>query len=134
MEKLKTVLNELAVYFEEKYFSPDLSGITNFDTTDISRFLPLLIVGLCFGTFLAICISYYHNHYLGKVVRKLYKTDAFSSENAKTLDEIGCNSFFIRRNLIRETVLSKYVKPTSEIKNHDEAKSASFYIEEDKYS
>ena len=125
---------ELATYFEEKYFSPDLSQIQNYDSTDVQRFLPFLIVGLCVGTFLAICFSYYHNHYLGKVVRKLYKEEAFSKENAKTLDEIGCNKFFIRRNLAKDSVLAKYVKPADEIKNQKEAKEAKFYIvEEDKY-
>lgn len=132
MENLKNTFSELAAYFEEKYFSPDLSGITNYDTTDVQRFLPLLIIGLCAGTFLGICMSYYHGHYLGRVVRKLYKAEAFSPENAKSLKDIGCNSFFIRRNLTRDTVLSKYVKPTTEIKNQKEAENTSFYIIEEK--
>ena len=129
-----SLFEELAAYFEEKYFSPDLSHIQNYDATDVQRFLPFLIVGLCVGTFLAICFSYYHNHYLGKVVRKLYKEEAFSKETAKTLDEIGCNKFFIRRNLAKDSVLAKYVKPADEIKNQKDAKEAKFYIvEEDKY-
>lgn len=134
MGKPYSVFEELATYFEEKYFSPDLSHIQNYDTTDVQRFLPFLIVGLCIGTFLAICFSYYHNHYLGKVVRKLYREEVFSPEKAKTLDEIGCNKFFIRRNLAKDSVLAKYVKSTEEIKNQKNAKDARFYIvEEDKY-
>ena len=134
MGNQNSVFDELVTYFKEKYFSPDLSHIQNYDTTDVQRFIPFLIVGLCVGTFLAICFSYYHNHYLGKVVRKLYKEDVFSPEKAKTLDEIGCNNFFIRRNLAKDSVLAKYVKPTEEIVNQKDAKEARFYIvEKDKY-
>ncbi|MBQ4556904.1 MAG: hypothetical protein IJA60_04575 [Clostridia bacterium] len=128
----KSVFSELAEYFKEKYFSPDLSGITNYDTTDVQRFLPLIIVGLCIGTFLAVCISYYNGDYIGKVVRRLYKSEAFSPEKAKTLTEIDCNSYLYRRNLTRDTVLAKYVKPTSELKGEKDAESAAFYILEDK--
>lgn len=134
MENWKLVFKELGEYLKEKYFSPDLSNIKNYDTTDVQRFLPYLIVGLCIGTFLAICFSYYHNHYLGMVVRNLYKQEAFSKESAKTLDEIGCNRFFIRRNLAKDSVLSKYVKPVNDIKKQEEAQKEAFYIvEEDKY-
>ena len=59
---------EWTAYLNEKYFSPDLTAIENYDTTDIQRFLPLMIVGVCIGTFLATCISYYHGHFLGSVV------------------------------------------------------------------
>ncbi len=117
----------LKEYYTETYFSPDLSAITSFDTTDIERFLPLMIVGICMGVFVAFCISYYHGEYLGRVVRRLYKLDAFTPESAKPLDEIGCNRFMIRRALRRDTVLSKYVKTEDDIK----AKDARFYILED---
>ncbi len=134
MERLKNIFAELEAYFNEKYLSPDLSGITNYDATDIQRFLPLLIIGLSIGTFLAICISYYNCHYLGKVVRKLYKSGAFSKETAKTLEEIDCNSFFIRSNLVRSTVLSKYVKPVTDAENQKDAENTAYYIlEEQKY-
>ena len=120
----------LKEYYTETYLSPDLSGITSFDTTDVQRFLPLMIVGICIGIFLAVCFSYYHGQYLGKVVRRLYKADAFSPECAKPLSEIGCDTLLIRSALRRETVLSKYVKTEDDVK----AKDARFYIvEEQKY-
>lgn len=117
----------MSEYLTDKYFSPDLSNITNFDTTDVQRFLPWMIVGICAGIFLAVCFSYYHGQYLGSVVRRLYKADAFSPESAKGLSEIGCNKALIRRALRRETVLSKYVKTADDIR----AKDARFYITED---
>ncbi|MBQ9133047.1 MAG: hypothetical protein IJX64_00790 [Clostridia bacterium] len=120
----------LKEYYTETYFSPDLSAITSFDTTDVQRFLPLMIFGICFGIFIAVCISYYHGQYLGEVVRRLYKLDAFAPECAKPLAEIGCDKFFIRRALRRDTVLAKYVKTADDVK----AKDARFYIvEEQKY-
>lgn len=120
----------LKEYFTVTYFSPDLSGIKSFDTTDVQRFLPLMIVGAAIGTFLAACFSYYHGQYLGNVVRRLYRLDAFSPECAKPLGEIGCDKPLIRRALRRDTVLSKYVKTEDDAK----AKGARFYIvEEQKY-
>ena len=120
----------LKEYYTETYFSPDLSGITSFDTTDVQRLLPLMIAGICLGVFLAFCFSYYHGQYLGNVVRRLYKLDAFSPERAKPLSEIGCDKFLIRSALRRETVLSKYVKTEDDVKD----KNARFYIlEEQKY-
>ena len=121
---------EWTAYLNEKYFSPDLTAIENYDTTDIQRFLPLLIVGVCIGTFLATCISYYHGHYLGSVVRNLYKRDAFTPESALPLSEIGCDKLLIRRSLARDSVLAKYVKPVGDAKE----KGTAFYIlEEQKY-
>ena len=125
------LLNQLYDYFYTTYFSPDLSGIQNFETYDVQRFLPFLAVGLCAGAFIAICGSYYVSHYLGKVVRALYSRRIFSPDTAMTLDELELNKPLIRRSLYRETVVSKYVKPTEEIKNAEDAKTARFYIIEE---
>lgn len=131
---MSKLFEELYNYFKETYFTPDLSAIENFETYDVQRFLPYLVVGLCAGVFIASCITYYCHHYLGRVVRKLYKAEAFTQESAKSLDEIECNKFLIRKNLYKDTVLSKYVKSTTEIKNSKEAATPLYYIkEEDKY-
>ena len=121
---------EWTAYMRDKYFTHDLSAIENYDTTDIQRFLPLLIVGICIGAFLAVCISYYNGEYLGSVVRRLYRLDAISPESAKPLAEIGCDKFWIRRALSRDTVLAKYVKPVGDAR---EAGCAFYIVEEQKY-
>lgn len=131
---MSKLFSELYNYFKETYFSPDLTAIENFETYDIQRFLPYLVVGLCAGVFIAVCITYYCHAYLGSVVRALYKADAFSEKNAKSLDEIGCNKYFIRKNLCKATVLSKYVKSDTELNGEKDAANARFYIaEQDKY-
>ncbi|MBQ8837421.1 MAG: hypothetical protein IJ002_07965 [Clostridia bacterium] len=125
------VFTEIYYNLKETYFSPDLSAITNFDTYEMQRFMPFLVIGLCAGTFLAVCASYYVSHYLGKVVRALYKLRAFSPKEAKSLDELGLNKPLIRRSLYRDTVVSKYVKPTEPLKSKEDVKTALFYIPED---
>ena len=109
-------LKEIYYNLKETYFSPDLTAIENFDTYDAQRFMPYLVIGLCIGVFISVCIMYYNHQFLGQVVRKLYKAGAFSPAEAKTLSEIGENKYLIRKNLMRDTVLAKYVKPTTEIK------------------
>ncbi len=125
------LFEELYNYFYQTYFSPDLSAIKNFETYDIERFLPFLIVGLCGGVFFAVCGSYYVSHYLGKVVRSLYSRRAFSPEAALTLDELELNQPLIRRSLFRDTVVSKYVKPIEPLNSAVDAKTARFYIVEE---
>lgn len=126
------LFSELLAYFKEKYFSPDLSAIKNFETYDIQRFMPYIIVGLCVGVFIAICCSYYVNHYLGRVVRALYKQRIFSPKEAKSLSDLGLNEFLIRRSLFRDTIVSKYVKSTEPLKSMADTKNALFYLLEEK--
>ena len=121
---------EWTAYIRDTYFSIDLTGIENYDTYDIQRFLPLLVVGVCIGVLFACCASYYHGHYLGAVVRRLYSLSAFSPETAKPLAEIDCDRFLIRRALARDTVLAKYVKPVGDAK---EPGTAFYIVEEQKY-
>lgn len=122
---------ELYYYLKFTYFSPDLSAIKNFETYDIQRFLPYLVIGLCGGVFIAVCGSYYVSHYLGSVVRALYKSRAFTEKEAKSLDELCCNKLLIRRALFKESVISKYVKSTTPLESISDAKSALFYLPED---
>ncbi len=123
---MKQMYEELVAYLTETYY-PDLSGIQNYDMTDVQRFLPLMIIGLCIGVFIASCAYYYHSQFLGSTVRALYKAGAFSEKDAKTLAEIGCDKRLIRRALRRETLLSRYVKRV----DGDEARY--FIPENDKY-
>lgn len=125
------LFSELGAYFKEKYFSPDLSAIKNFETYDIQRFLPYIIVGLCAGVFIAICCSYYVNHYLGRVVRALYKQRIFTEKEAKGLSDLGVNEYLIRRSLFRDTIVSKYVKSVTPLESMADAKTALFYLPEE---
>ncbi len=125
---MKEMFEELVSYFKETYFSPDFTGINNYDMTDISRFLPLMVVGLCIGVFVASCVYYYHSHFLGSAVRSLYKAGAFSEADAKTLNEVNCNNGAIRRALGRENLLSRYVK-----KADGDGEARYFIPEADKY-
>ena len=106
---MKERLAELVATLKENY-TPDLSNIANYDMTDVSRFLPLMIIGLCIGVFVASCIYYYHSQYLGSVVRALYKSGAFSEESALSLADVNCDKWLIRKALGRENLLSRYVK------------------------
>ncbi len=132
MASLTNLFSELTEYFTEKYFSPDIGDLQYLDGSSAARFLPLCIVGVCAGIFIAALIYYYNAQFLGRAVRKLYAAGAFSPADAKTLDEIGCNNRALRRNLKRDTVLSKYVVPTEPLASATDAKAARFYIPEEK--
>lgn len=129
---LSNLFSELSEYFKEKYFSPDLGDLQYLDGDSAVRFLPLCVVGICAGIFIAALIYYYNAQFLGKTVRKLYAADAFSPAKAKTLDEIGCNKRAVCRNLRRDTVLSKYVVPVEPLQHKADVELARFYIPEEK--
>ncbi len=111
MSALRAFFAELGDYLGEKYFSPDLGDLNYLNSDAAVRFLPLCIVGLCAGIFIAALIYYYNCEYLGRAVRRLYAAGAFAPAEAKTLDEIRCGGRAYRKNLRRGTVLSKYVVP-----------------------
>lgn len=124
---MKEFFEELAATLKENYY-PDLSGIQNYDMTDIQRLLPLMVIGLCIGVFVASCVYYYHSHFLGSVVRALYKACAFSEGSGKTLREINCDKYLIKKALGRENLLTRYVK-----KVDSDGEVRYFIPEDDKY-
>lgn len=109
MEDKTSFFTELADYLKETYFSPDLGDLSYFDGDTTVRFLPICIVGICAGIFIAALIYYYNCEYLGRAIRRLYAAEAFDPVTAKTLAEIRCDTHAYRMNLRRETVLSKYM-------------------------
>ena len=131
MPNWQTLASEIAEYFREKYFSPDLVDLKNFDGVAIGQSLPYLCLCVCAGIFFAALISYYNGAFLGRVVRELYNTASFREEDAKTLEELGCNHPLIRRNLRSGSVLSKYVKPATPIQTDEDIKTAKFYLAEE---
>ena len=78
---MQELFKNLQEYFAEAYA---FEHIQNFDMTDVRRFLPLAVIGLAIGVFIAICVSYYHGQYLGTVVRALYRADAFDEKRDGT--------------------------------------------------
>ena len=108
---MKELFANLAAYFAETY---SFDYIQNFDMTDAGRFMPTMVIGLCIGVFIAVCLSYYNGQYLGSVVRALYGAGAFDAQSAKSLAEVGCDKPLIRRAISKNPVLSKYVKPTED--------------------
>ena len=129
---LSNLFSELSDYFKEKYFSPDIGDLQYLDGDSAVRFLPLCVVGICAGIFIAALIYYYNAQFLGRTVRKLYAAGAFSPAEAKTLEEIGCNKRAVRRNLLHDTVLAKYVVPVEPIQHKADVEIARFYIPEEK--
>lgn len=128
MSALRAFFAELGDYLGEKYFSPDLGDLNYLNSDAAVRFLPLCIVGLCAGIFIAALIYYYNCEYLGRAVRRLYAAGAFAPAEAKTLAEIRCGGRAYRKNLRRGTVLSKYVVP-AETESGAEPR---YYIPEDR--
>ena len=128
MSALRDLFAELADYFGEKYFSPDLGDLNYLSSDAAVRFLPLCIVGLCAGIFLAALIYYYNCVYLGRAVRSLYAQSAFSPAEAKTLAEIGCDRRAYRKQLRRDSVLAKYVVPAEP----GDPSRARYYIPEER--
>ena len=108
---MQELFKNLQEYFAEAYA---FEHIQNFDMTDVRRFLPLAVIGLAIGVFIAICVSYYHGQYLGTVVRALYRADAFDEKRAVTPDSVGCDKALYRRAIRKNLVLSKYVKSTAD--------------------
>ena len=114
MSALRDLFADLGDYFGEKYFSPDLGDLSYLNGDAAVRFLPLCIVGLCAGIFIAALIYYYNCEYLGRAVRRLYAEGAFSPAEAKTLAEVGCDRRAYRKQLGRDSVLAKYVRAADE--------------------
>lgn len=119
---MSELFTNLKDYFAEAY---SFDHVQNFDMTDAARFMPLAVIGLAIGVFIAVCISYYNGQYLGSVVRALYAAAAFDPASAVALADIGCDKPLLRHAIRKNFVLSKYVKATED---------GRFYIpEEDKY-
>ena len=57
MASLANLFSEISEYLKEKYFSPDLGDLTYIDGDSAVRFLPLCIVGICIGIFIAALID-----------------------------------------------------------------------------
>ena len=72
------------------FFNPTLDGYTNinFGSSNVIN-IHVIVFGIFIGVMIAAAYSIYTKKILGEFVRKLVAEDAFSPENAKTLEELG---------------------------------------------
>ncbi len=72
--------------------------------------LPIVLVwSVCLGFNIAMVISFVLRNTSGVFVSRLFDADALTPENAKTLGELGCNGWLLRRFLKNESTLRKIV-------------------------
>ena len=96
------LLGELREYFYETYFSPDFSGYKYINLGNNNTTLAQLLFGLAIGAIIACIINYVYKQKLGIFIRKLLKNEAFSPENAYTLEELGLK----KKRLLRRSLSS----------------------------
>lgn len=82
---------------------------TNFSFENPTLSLTLIIWGLYAGILIGGIASVYNKWYLGSVVRALLATECLSPEAGKTLSELGCPTWGIKRALRDGTALRKSV-------------------------
>ncbi len=103
----------IAAFFQklnETLFTPQ------FDTYEHLTFLnnpdgfKWLILGLYFGLVVASIVMYYNKNVLGSLVRRLDGAEAYDSDSAKTLSELGAEkNFFYRLSLKRGKLIRKVI-------------------------
>ena len=99
----------------------------------------VLVWSVCLGFNVAMIISFVIRNTVGRLISRLFDSDAFCPENAKTLSELGCHGWLIRRFLKNESTLRRTVLlarednllPTKEAKGKvvSDFDSAKFYID-----
>ena len=90
------------------YLSVNLADYENIGVNfEISKFLLIVLVGLCISFF----VIDWHRGYMLLAVKKLFRHEAVDEASAKTLGELGLErSFSVRWALSRDTRLSKIVR------------------------
>lgn len=102
-----------------------------FNETGIT--LPLILFCGVFGILAAVCISVFNNEVLGRLVKKMLKSDTVGIKNAKALSELGFSekgilSFCLKKSsAVKKTVFS--VKSEK-----DGAEIVRYYISEENVS
>ena len=74
---------------------------------EISKFILLVLVGLCISFF----VINWHRGYMLLAIKKLFRHEALDENSAKTLSELGIDkSYSVKWALSSDTLLSKLVK------------------------
>lgn len=128
------------------FFHPTFEDYTNFEISEFNQSLiPMIVFAMFFGVFLAAIYSVYLNYFLGKLVRKLNEEEIFSSDRAKTLDELEFSKNILILHALRGRFSLRRVVHSVELDAHLAAKTGRefrfspktehFYIpEEDKHT
>ena len=93
---------ELWQYFQEKYFTFDLTQYENLGLGGGGHLfsLPQMIAMMLIGVIIAAFASIFNKRVLGDLVRVMLQHEAHSVENAKTLEELG----YLRNSTIRSAL------------------------------
>jgi len=92
---------ELWQYFNEKYFTLDLTQYENLGLSGGGLFsVPQMVIMMLIGVMLAACATMFNKNVLGDFVRTILQHQAYSPEDAKTLEELG----YLKNSTIRGAV------------------------------
>ena len=118
----KSLFEELWVYFNETYFSPEVPKLENFTLgTGTLVSLKNILVGLTIGLILASFITIYNKKYIGGFVRKMLNEECFSKESAKTLEELGyLKNIGVRQSIKTDKPLSRWIRCVEEDEFNEE--------------
>lgn len=107
-----SVLYEIFAYLGERYFTVEFGAYENF-SLDAGAGVTArnLIFAVAFGLVVASAMTAHVRNGLGDFVRALLKTESFSPESAKTLEELDYfRNTSVRRELTRGSVLRMVVR------------------------
>lgn len=91
------------------YFNPDLSAYGSFGSEHGIINIHVIAAALFVGIIATAIYTVYTKKILGKMVRKLIAAEAFSPENAKTLDELGLGKNYAVRSALKGYTLGRVV-------------------------
>ena len=110
--KQPSLIEELWNYFDDKYFSLDMTQYENLNMgTGSVVTMRNIVIGLFIGIIIAAAMACYDKNVLGNFVRKIVYEECLSPETAKTLYELGyARNTAVRSNLRRTTKLGRIVR------------------------
>lgn len=111
--------------FHENYFMNDAKYENLNMGSNSLLHLRTILVGFFVGIVLACFGAMFNKRVLGDLVRKLIETESLSSDNAKSLEELGYNkNFFIRYGVKKSVSLRRVVKCVEEEEFYQNAEEA----------
>ena len=130
--KQPSLIEELWNYFDDKYFSTDMTQYENLNLgTGSLVTMRNIVLGLFIGIIIAAAMACFDKNVLGDFVRKIVYEECFSPETAKTLYELGyARNTAVRSNLKRGTKLGRIVRSVErDAYERDTAAARAAYIE-----
>ena len=102
-------LKRLWLYFYEYYLNPDKSEEISSGAVSLVS-VRMIAIGLFVGFAVAGFAAVFNKRVLGALVRRLISEECFSRDSAKTLDELGFDTVFMRLAVKHSTSLRRVVK------------------------